>query len=97
MHTFKENHETLMLIIYRLPYFLLTCLYVFFTLRHGGAKWNSPSLQNTLYLLMETTLVNSMFTKRFLTPLVSISSPLIQLGVQEIHELANLKLQMVAI
>ena len=47
MHTFKANHNTLMLISYRLSYFLLPCVYVFFTLGHGGAKWNSPSLQNT--------------------------------------------------
>ena len=48
MHTFKANHNTLMLISYRLSYFLLPCVYVFFTLGHGGAKWTPPSLQNTL-------------------------------------------------
>ena len=48
MHTFNANHNTLMLISYRLSYFLLPCVYVFFTLGHGGAKWTPPSLQNKL-------------------------------------------------
>ena len=48
MHTFKAKHNTLMLISYRLSYFLLPCVYVFFTLGHGGAKWTPPSLQNKL-------------------------------------------------
>ena len=48
MHTFIANHNTLMLISYRLSYFLLPCVYVFFTLGHGGEKWTPPSLQNTL-------------------------------------------------
>ena len=46
--------------------------------------------------LMENILVSIMFTKKFLTPLVSIRSPLIQSGVKEMHELAKLKLQIVA-
>ena len=48
MHTFKANHKTLMLITYRLYYFLLPCVYVSFTLGQGGAKWTPPSLYNII-------------------------------------------------